>query len=208
MTDAKFTLYGRKGSGSLAVQIVLEETGAPYELCWVESTPQAVESLRRVNPAGKVPVLVLPDGTAVSESAAILIHLSTAFPAARLAPAPGTSAHARYLHWMVYLSANLYETALRYFYAERYSCAGPQGAPAIQARACEDYTRHLETLAATLSPYLLGDTYTAADPYLYTLAGWHPELQALQQRLPPLARHAELLRQRAATRRSEQDHAE
>ena len=107
MTDAKFRLYGRKGSGSLAVQIVLEETGAPYELHWVESTPQAVESLRRVNPAGKVPALVLPDGTAVSESAALLIYLSTAFPAARLAPAPGTSAHARYLQWMVYLSANV-----------------------------------------------------------------------------------------------------
>lgn len=208
MTDAKFRLYGRKGSGSLAVQIVLEETGAPYELHWVDSTPQAVESLRRVNPAGKVPALGLPDGTAVSESAALLIYLSTAFPAARLAPPPGTSAHARYLQWMVYLSANVYESALRYFYAERYSSAGAQGAPAIQARALEEYTRHLETLTATLSPYVLGETYSAADPYLYTLAGWHPQLKALQARLPPLARHAELLRQRAATRKAEQDHAE
>ena len=208
MSDAKFRLYGRKGSGSLAVQIVLEEIGVPYELHWVESTPQAVQSLRRVNPAGTVPVLVLPDGTAVSESAAILIHLITAFPAASLAPAPGTSAHARYLQWMVYLSANVYESALRYFYAERYSSAGARGAAAIQARAREDYTRHLETLAATLSPYVLEDTYTAADPYLYTLAGWHPEWQALQQRLPPLARHAELQRQRPATRKSEQDHIE
>ncbi|HUL19395.1 MAG TPA: glutathione S-transferase family protein [Steroidobacteraceae bacterium] len=208
MTDAKFRLYGRKGSGSLAVQIVLEETGAPYELHWVGSTPQALEGLRRVNPAGKVPALVLPDGTAVSESAALLIYLSTAFPAARLAPPAGTSAHARYLQWMVFLSANVYESALRYFYAERYSSAAAQGAPAIQARALEEYTRHLETLAATLSPYVLGETYSAADPYLYTLAGWHPQLPALQQRLPALARHAELLRQRAATRRAEEDHAE
>ena len=208
MTDSKFRLYGRKGSGSLAVQIVLEEIGAPYELHWVDSTPQALESLRRVNPAGKVPALVLPDGTAVSESAALLIYLSTAFPAARLAPPPGTSAHARYLQWMVYLSANLYESALRFFYADRYSNAGAQGAPAIKARALEQYTQHLETLAATLSPYVLGDTYTAADPYLYTLAGWHPEWQALQRRLPPLARHAELQRQRSATRKSEQDHSE
>ena len=208
MTDPKFRLYGRKGSGSLAVQMVLEETGAPYELHWVESTPQAVELLRRVNPAGKVPVLVLPDGTAVAESAALLIYLSSAFPAARLAPAPGTSAHARFLQWMVYLSANLYESALRYYYADRYSSAGAQGAPAIQARALEQYSHHLGTLAATLSPYVLGETYSAADPYLYTLAGWHPELASLQQRLPSLARHAELLRQRASTRRSEQDHAE
>ena len=156
MNDAKFRLYGRKGSGSLAVQMVLEETGAAYELHWVESTPQALAALRRVNPAGKVPALVLPDGTAVSESAALLIYLSTAFPAARLAPAPGTSAHARYLQWMVYLSANVYESALRYFYADRYSSAGAQGAPAIKARALEEYTGHLEILAGTLSPYVLG----------------------------------------------------
>jgi glutathione S-transferase len=106
MTDAKFRLYGRKGSGSLAVQIVLEKP-APRTSCPGSVDAAGRGSLRRVNPAGKVPALVLPDGTAVSESAAILIHLSTAFPAARLAPAPGTSAHARYLQWMVYLSANL-----------------------------------------------------------------------------------------------------
>jgi glutathione S-transferase len=121
-----------------------------------------------------VPALVLPDGTAVAESAALLIYLSSAFPAARLAPPPGTSAHARFLQWMVYLSANVYESALGYFYADRYSSAGAQGAPAIQARALEQYSDHLGTLAATLSPYVLGETYSAADPYLYTLAGWHP----------------------------------
>ncbi len=80
--------------------------------------------------------------------------------------------------------------------------------PRIKARALEAYTGHLETVAATLSPYVLGESYSAADPYLYTLAGWYPELASLQQRLPALARHAELLRQRASTRRSEQDHAE
>jgi glutathione S-transferase len=81
MTGGKYRLYGRLGAGSLAPQMMLEEIGAPYELVWVSRAPAEVEQLRRVNPAGKIPVLVLPDGTPVSESAAILIHLTNAHPA-------------------------------------------------------------------------------------------------------------------------------
>src|SRR6266446_8283617 len=83
MTSSSYRLYGRANAGSLAVQIVLEEIGAPYELIWVGRTAAELEALRRVNPAGKVPALVLPDGTPVFESAAILIHLTNAHPTAR-----------------------------------------------------------------------------------------------------------------------------
>src|SRR5256885_9843581 len=80
MSSGGYKLYGRANAGSLAVQIVLEEIGAPYELLWVGRTPAELETFRRINPAGKVPALVLPDGTAVFESAAILIHLTNAHP--------------------------------------------------------------------------------------------------------------------------------
>ena len=86
-----------------------------------------VAALRHINPAGKIPALVLPDGTAVCESAAILIYLSTAHREAQLAPPPGSTAHARFLQWMVFLSANVYDAALRYYHAERvpiYDSAG------------------------------------------------------------------------------------
>src|SRR5882724_2616837 len=68
-----YALYGRPNAGSLAPQIVLEEIGAPYEMVWVSKATADVETLQRVNPTGKVPALVLPDGTAIFESAAILI---------------------------------------------------------------------------------------------------------------------------------------
>ena len=83
MTGGTYRLYGRLGAGSLAPQIVLEEIGAPYELVWVGTDPTEVEAFRRVNPRGKIPLLVLPDGTSVSESAAILVHLTNAHPAAK-----------------------------------------------------------------------------------------------------------------------------
>jgi glutathione S-transferase len=209
MSRDTYKLYGRVNAGSLAPQIVLEEIGAPYELNWVRRTPADLEALRRVHPAGRIPVLVLPDGTVVAESAAILIHLTHRHPQAALAPAAGSSEHARFLQWMVFLSANVYEAALRYFYAERYSQAGAAAAAGIRAKALDDYTGHLEQIHGELSPYVLGDQLSVADPYLLMLASWYPqEVRPLAARLPKLARHAELLRRRPATRKAERDHAE
>ncbi len=207
MTSA-YRLYARHSAGSFAVQVALEEASLPYELSWIARTPEAVAAYRRVNPAAKIPALALPGGAVMSESAAMLIYLATAHPQAQLAPLPGTPAHARFLQWMVFLSASLYETALRYFYSERYSADSTTTA-GVKAQALADYTHHLETLDAQLAPYLLGESYCVADPYLYMLAGWYPgDLSALMQRLPRLARHGELLRQRPAVVKSERDHAE
>src|SRR5256886_16938494 len=76
-----------------------------FRSLWVGRTPAELETFRRINPAAKVPALVLPDGTAVFESAAILIHLTNAHPAADLAPVVGSTAHARFLQWMLFLSS-------------------------------------------------------------------------------------------------------
>ena len=209
MAGGQYRLYSRRGAGSLAPQILLEEIGAAYELIWFSKTPADVEALRRVNPAGKIPALVLPDGTVLAESAAILIHLTNAHPEAGLAPPAGSTAHARFLQWMVFLSANLYEAVLRYYYSERYATTGAAAAPAIKAQALQDYGAHLERVHGELSPYVLGGKLSAADPYLHMLAAWYPEEEApLASRLPKLAQHAELLRRRPATLKAERDHAE
>lgn len=208
MTEGVYRLYGRANAGSLAVQMVLEEIGVPYELIWVGQAPEELEAFRRINPAGKVPALVVPDGTPVCESAAILIYLTGAHPAPHLAPPVGSTAYARFLQWMVFLSANVYDTALRYYYCERYSTAGTVAADGIRQQAAQDYWRQLELVHNALSPYLLGETLSAADPYLYMLVGWFPgDATRLQNCLPKLARHAELLRRRPATVKSDKDHA-
>jgi glutathione S-transferase len=207
LTKNTYKLYGRANAGSLALQIVLEEIGAPYEMVWVGRAPAQIEALRQINPTGKIPALVLPDGTSVFESAAILIHLAYAHPAANLAPAPGSAAHARFLQWMLFLSSNVYESCLRSYYPERYSTTGTAAATEIKEQAVADYARHLELIHGALSPYVLGEKLSAADPYLHMLAGWYPgDVAALYGRLPKLARHAELLRQRPATLTAEQAH--
>src|ERR1700730_5930335 len=146
MTSGAYRLYGRANAGSLAVQIALEEIGAPYDLIWVGTTAAELEAFRRINPVGKVPALVLADGTPVVESAAILIHLTDVHPTAGLAPVAGSTAHARFLQWMLFLSSNVYEAALRSYYPERYSTVGTAAAAQIKAQAVEDYARQLELI--------------------------------------------------------------
>ena len=98
--------------------------------------------------------------------------------------------------------------SLRYFYPERYSTSGTVAQGGIKEQALADYYRHLEVVQDTLSPYVLGETFSAADPYLYTLAGWLPrDAASLSSRLPKLAKHADLLRCRPATIKSDKDHA-
>ncbi len=169
-----YKLYGQPGSGSIAVQVALEEIGARYERIWVSNEADDMARLRAVNPTGKVPALVLPDGTAMFESAAMLVHLALSHPQSALAPQPGTSRHALFLQWMVFLSANVYEEALRIYYSSRYSTRGEADAEAIRGQATDDFCTHLALISQGLAPYVLGTDYSIADPYLYMLASWYP----------------------------------
>jgi len=202
-----YTLYGRPGSGSLAVQVALEEAGVPYERIWVAQEPVDIERFRELNPTGKVPALVLPDGTLMFESAAMLIHLALVLPEAKLAPRPGTTRHAQFLQWMVFMSANLYEAVLRIYYSVRYSTRGEADADAIRQQGMSDFLNHAKLISRSLHPYVLGDEYSIADAYLYMLATWYPEQAHLHARLAPLAVHADLMKSRPALAKVAADHA-
>jgi len=91
-----YTLYNRPGSGGFVVEAALTLADAPVELIELDSkvgTPWP-ESFRATNPWGQVPTLILPDGATMTETSAILILLALRFPDRRLAPPPGTPAHA------------------------------------------------------------------------------------------------------------------
>jgi len=205
---SQYRLYGRQGSGSLAVQVALEEIGVPFERVWIAKEPEAVAGFREINPTGKVPALELPDGTLMFESAAILVHLSLVHPSAGLAPSPGTTEHAQFLQWMTFMSANVYEAVLRIYYSERYSTRGALDAEPIRERGTSDFLAHLELLGRSLKPYVLGARYSIADVYLYMLASWYPGgKEDLYARLPPIGLHAQQLSLRPALSRAEADHA-
>jgi glutathione S-transferase len=203
-----FTLYGRPGSGSLAVQVVLEESAVPYERVWVGSETADVERFRKINPTGRVPALELPDGTIMFESAAMLIHLALQNAEAKLAPQPGTSRHATFLQWMIFMSANIYESALRTFYSSRYSARGEEDAAVIREQGTADYGAHLSLIGRALNPCVLGADYSLADVYLYMLASWYPDKDGLFARVPALGAHAAKISSRPAVVKVEADHAQ
>ncbi|MGA2342167.1 MAG: glutathione S-transferase family protein [Steroidobacteraceae bacterium] len=202
-----FTLYGRPGSGSFAVQVALEEIGVPYERVLVSAEPAEVARYKELNPTGKVPALALPDGTLMFESAAILIHLSLLNPDAKLAPQPGTTRHAAFLQWMCFLSANVYEAVLRIYYSARYSPRGEADAEIIREQGTADFVNHIALITRSLNPYVLGADFSIADVYLYMLASWHPDRAELNARLPALAAHSAKVAARPAVAKVEADHA-
>ena len=129
-------LYGMKGSGSAAVEAALELAGVPFRLIptatWERNA--AYDDLLKLNPLGQIPTLVLPDGTAISESAAILIHLGLAHPASGLLPQEA-SARARALRGLAYVAANCYAAIGVIYYPERWTLPADDTATNERVRA-------------------------------------------------------------------------
>lgn len=174
----RYVLYGNKASGSFPAEAALVKAGVPHEVIELDlnNGDQNRPDFAALNPMRQVPALKLPDGTLMTESAAICIYLAAAHPQSGLGPASGTPAHARMLRWLVYMSNNLYEGDLRYFYPERYT-TDPSGVPGVKAAGAAHMARTLAILDTALSdgPFLAGPQMSIADVYLATLMTWSPE---------------------------------
>ena len=173
-----YTLYSHDGSGGFAVEAALVKAGAAHKVVTVDTGKgeQNRPEFVAINPMRQVPVLVLPDGTTMTESAAIVVHLANVFPDKGLAPKPATAAHARFLRWMFFMAANLYEGDLRYFYAERYT-SDPAGIEGVKSAGAAHMKKSFAVLDDVLAqgPFLCGPTFTMADVYLAMLMAWSPE---------------------------------
>jgi glutathione S-transferase len=173
-----YTLYARAGAGSQAPEALLELVGADYALEPVERGA-ASESFRKLNPLGQVPVLVLPGGEVLTESAAIMIHLADSFPEARLAPAIGDPGRGQYLRWMLFLATTIYMDDLRLIYPQRYT-DDPAGAPFVKSAAARQIEANFAVYAAALGDrhFMLGDKMSGLDIYAAMLATWMPDVPA------------------------------
>jgi glutathione S-transferase len=186
-----FTLYGRKASGSAAVEALLAVLKASHSLEEVSKTEDGLcpAWFLSLNPRGLVPVLKLPDDSVMTESAAMMIHLADCFPEAGLAPPVGTAARAQYLRWMIYAATTLYMTDLRLYYPDRYS-ADISHADAVKAKAILDLNAEFDVLTAALGdePFILGEKMSAADIYAAMIISWSEDVQALLNRQHKLRR--------------------
>ena len=119
-----YTLYGSQGSGSAIAEAALERCGIGFRSVRASAweADSAIDELKKVNPLGQIPTLVLPDGSVMTESAAILIHLGLMHPASGLLPA-STSARAQTFRGLVFIAANCYAAISVSDYPERWTTA-------------------------------------------------------------------------------------
>lgn len=199
-------LHYYPSNASFAPHVLLREMGVPFELHLVDRTQNAHKSATylALNPNGLIPVLVEGD-LVLYETAAILMHLADTHPAAELAPPLGSPERAHFYKWMAWLTNTLQATLIHYFYPDRLLDEGNTGGAAqVKAHAEAKVTTLLAQLDAEFArhggPWLLGERYSALDPFAFMLCRWtrgfsnerpareHPQLSPFLQRM--LARTA------------------
>jgi glutathione S-transferase len=174
MTAPRFTLHHAPRSRSSRILWLLEETGAPYELVMhdLQKATHKDATYLAVNPAGKVPALVDrgPGGdwsVVVTESSAICNYVADAVPEAGLAPPIGSPLRGPYLTWLAF-SPGVIEPA---FADMMFPRAAEPPASSIGWARFDAVVDRLDA-ALTTGPWLLGDTFTAADVLVGSMLQW------------------------------------
>ncbi len=185
---APYTLYGSRGSGSAAVEMALERAGLAYRVVRASTweADSARDELAAVNPLGQIPTLRGPDGSVMTESAAILIHLGLSCPDSRLLPADA-SQRAQVLRGLVFIAANAYPAVGISDYPERWTLATEAAAhEAVRSGARRQLHRHWETFADIFAarPYLGGRTPGALDFLAVVVSKWSGARAHLRQARP------------------------
>jgi GST-like protein len=191
-----YTLYGKKGSGSATIEAALTMAGAPYRLVETASweTNDAFRDLLKINPIGQIPTLALPDGSGLSESAAILIHLDAAHPGAGLLPRD-EAARAQAIRGLVFIAANCYSAITVLDFPERfYQDIDDSAREHLRAGTKARLHRHWEIFADMFParPFLAGNDIGALDLYAAVVTKWSGSRAHLAEHRAPF--HAALLK--------------
>ncbi|MDN3919470.1 glutathione S-transferase [Roseateles violae] len=186
------TLYGTQGSGSAAVEAALAWAGLPVRFVDAASWKPGpgLDELAQVNPLQQIPTLRLEDGTVLTESAAILIHLGLAHPASGLLPAEA-SARALAIRGLVFIAANCYSAISIIDYPQRW-CADAEEDKPVQERIIAGSRarlhKHWEIFAdqffAEGRPFLGGEQPGALDLLATVVSKWSGARKHLQQQRP------------------------
>ncbi|MFC5581313.1 glutathione transferase GstA [Rhodanobacter terrae] len=190
-------LYYSPGACSLSPHIVALEAGIDLPLEKVDGKAKRTESgadFWQVNPKGYVPALVLDNGELLTEGTAIVQYLADLKPASGLAPANGTLARYRLQEMLGYINSELHKTYSPLFKPET---------PAEVRQERKEYLRKryalLEGVLAK-QPWLLGEHFTVADAYLFTVTNWAKPVELDLSGFPALLAFQKRAAERPAVR--------
>jgi len=172
-----YTLLGKPGWGSAIAEAMLSVAGQPYRI--EEADPikpgPGRDRLQALNPLVQVPTLLLPDGTVMTESAAIALRLAELAPQAGLAPTADSPDRAAFLRWLLFLVAAVYPTFTFGDFPERY-LADPAAQKEFRGNVdalAQRLWRQVEGAAAA-DPWFLPGGFSALDIYVTVMTRWRP----------------------------------
>lgn len=185
------TLYSAPATCALASHIALEQAGADYQVHLVDfkSTQQRSPEYLKLNPKGRVPALVTEHGV-LTETPAILLYIAQRFPQAKLAPFDDPWALAQLNAFCSYLCSTVHVAHAHGRRGARWA-DDPAAWEAMKAKVPQtvgDGFAMIET-EYFKGPWVMGEHYSIADPYLYTLATWMEGDGVDPARFPKVAEH-------------------
>ena len=169
--EAEYVVYGRKRSGSVPIEAALHLLGVRYRV--VERGPR--EDRPAGSAMGQVPVVRLPSGELMTESAAILIHLADSHPASKLGPALDDPRRPAFLRWMLFVATQIY--GLVWVRDDPARLAADEAhKPVILERTAARRAFCWSVMDAEINPgrYLMGDDLTVLDLYVAVTSAWGP----------------------------------
>jgi glutathione S-transferase len=196
-------LYYAPHSCALASHIALEESGAAYEAIRVDfkANEQRSQAYMAINPKGRVPALVTPRGI-LTETPAILFFIAQSNPAAQLAPLEDPFALAQLQSFNAYLCATVHVAHAHRMRGYRWA-DDPAAIEAMKKKVPQSVGECFALIDREMlqGPWVMGERYTIADPYLFTLAQWL-ELDGVDPaKVPKVADHRARMAQRASVRK-------
>jgi glutathione S-transferase len=196
-------LYYAPGSCALASHIALQETGAAYtaERIDFKTNQQNSAEYLAINPKGRVPSLVTDRGI-LTETPAMLVFIAQSFPQAKLTPSDDAFAFAQAQAFNSYLCSTVHV-------AHAHKGRGPRWA--TEESSFADMKRKVpQTMAACFAlierdmlrgPWVMGESYTICDPYLFTLTRWLEGDGVALSDLPKVADHHNRMAERPAVQK-------
>ena len=197
-------IFIAKGSISLAPLILLEEVGAQYEAMLIDLSrdEQRQDAYLEINPKGRVPSLVTEDGI-LTETCAILVYIAHRFGSEDLASMGDPFLFGRIQEFNSYLASTVHVAHAHRLRGTRW-VSDQAALEAMQKKVPEVMTQAVTLVEDALlqGPWVVGDTYTICDPYLFTISRWLEDDGVDTGKLPRILEHRRSMMARAATQRA------
>ena len=188
-------LYYSPGACSLSPHITLHESGLTFEHVLAPTKTHQLEDgtdYYTINPLGYVPLLELDDGTRLREGPAIVQYIADQVPDKQLAPANGTIERAQMQSWLNFIGTELHKG-----FSPLFNPATPEE---FKTMTKDKLLSRLKWLDGELAgkQYLMGDSFSVADPYLFTVTNWAPRVGVDMSGLANIAAFRERMSARPA----------